>query len=162
MRRSRWAVMGRVLFLMTAALAIAQDNFGEEMNLGIQAYKAARFDEAITHFRNAVSIRPQHENAHLYLATAYAQQYIPGVESVENLEFGNVAIAEYQKVLEINPKSYNSLKGSAFLYLQMKKFADAKAFLSQGHRCGSGRSRDLLHDWSHRLDPDVRTAGGAA
>jgi tetratricopeptide (TPR) repeat protein len=114
---------------MTAALATAQDNFGEELNLGTQAFRQARYDEAIRHFQNAASIRPQNEFAHLHLAAAYAQQYIPGVETPENLDFGKAAIAEYQKVLEINPKSPDTLKGLAYLYLQMKKFVDAKSFL---------------------------------
>src|SRR5204863_7079196 len=65
---------------------------------------------------------------HLYLATAYAQQYIPGVESPENTHLGEMAVREYQRVLEISPKSPESLKGVASLYLQMKKFDDAKSF----------------------------------
>jgi len=108
-------------------LSIAQDNFREELNLGTQAFREAKYDDAIRHFQSAASLRPQNGLAHLYLATAYAQQYIPGVESPENLNLGNAAISEYQKVLEINPKSQDSLKGVAYLYLQMKKFEDAKS-----------------------------------
>ena len=67
-------------------------------------------------------------NAKLYLATAYAQQYIPGVDSPENLQNANAAIEQYKSVLEHDPKNVNSIKGIAYLYLQMKKFEDAKTY----------------------------------
>ena len=126
MGRFRWVALS--LLLIASASVTAQSNFGEEMNLGVQAYKEAKFEEAIRHFQNATALQPQNGVAHLYLATAYAQQYIPGVDSPENVHVGETAVSEYQKVLEINPKSQNSLRGVAYLYLQMKKFEDAKSF----------------------------------
>lgn len=128
MRHCRRAVLGLVCVLMLSVSAIAQSGFNEELNLGVQEYKQARYYEAIRHFQNATAFEPQSEVAHLYLATAYAQQYIPGVESPQNIYFGQAAISEYQKVLEINPKSQNSLKGVAYQYSQMKIFDDAKSF----------------------------------
>ena len=71
------------------------------------------------------------KNAKLYLATAYAQQYIPGVDSPENLQNANAAIEQYKAVLEQDPKNVNSIKGIAYLYLQMKKFEDAKNYYRQ-------------------------------
>ena len=129
MGRFRWAALS--LLLIAAASVTAQSNFGVEMNLGVQAYKEAKFEEAIRHFQNATALQPQNEVAHLYLATAYAQQYIPGVDSPENVHVGEAAVSEYQKVLEVDPKSQNSLRGVAYLYLQMKKFDEAKAFYRQ-------------------------------
>jgi tetratricopeptide (TPR) repeat protein len=38
------------------------------------------------------------------------------------------AIEQYKKVLEADPKNINSVKGIAYLYLQMKKFGDAKTW----------------------------------
>ena len=41
---------------------------------------------------------------------------------------GQNAIDQYKAVLERDPKNINSVKGIAYLYLQMKKFEDAKTF----------------------------------
>lgn len=103
----------------------------DELNLGVQAYRQARFDEAIEHFRNATSLEPSLVVAHLYLATAFAQQYIPGAETAENVQMGEQAIQEYKRVLDLDPDSpsgSNALKGIASLSFQMKKFDDSKQY----------------------------------
>jgi len=112
--------------LALSAHGIAQSDFKEELNLGVQAFREAKFDDAVRHFQNATTLEPQHEVAHLYLASALASQYIPGIDEPENRQFGEDAVSEYQKVLDINPQSRDSMKGIANIYLQMKKFEDAK------------------------------------
>jgi tetratricopeptide (TPR) repeat protein len=100
----------------------------DQLNKGVQSYKNARYEEAIDHFQHAVSLDPSLLNARLYLATAYAQQYIPGADTEDNNRMGQQAIDEYKTVLERDPKNVNSVKGIAYLYLQMKKFEDAKQY----------------------------------
>ncbi len=100
----------------------------DQLNKGVQAYKNARYEEAIGHFQNAVTMDPSLVNARLYLATAYAQQYIPGADTEDNNRMGQQAIDQYKAVLENDPKNVNSVKGIAYLYLQMKKFEDAKNY----------------------------------
>src|ERR1700756_2146075 len=99
-----------------------------DLYLGVQAYKNARYEEAIQHFRQAVDLDPTLLNARLYLATAYAQQYIPGVDTPDNNKFAEQAIDQYKAVLNADPKNVNSVKGIAYLYLQMKRFDDAKTY----------------------------------
>lgn len=100
----------------------------DQLNKGVQAYKNARYEEAINHFKTAVSLDPSLINARLYLATAYAQQYVPGADTEDNNRMANSAIEEYKKVLEADPKNIGSVKGIAYLYLQMKKFPEAKEY----------------------------------
>ena len=100
----------------------------DQLNKGVASYKDAKYDQAIGHFRRAVELDSSLKNAKLYLATAYAQQYIPGVDSPENLQNAAAAIKQYKAVLEQDPKNVNSVKGIAYLYLQMKKFEDAKTY----------------------------------
>ena len=100
----------------------------DQLNKGVQAYKNAKFEEAIERFKNAVALDPNLLNARLYLATAYAQQYIPGADTPENNRMAEQAIAEFKKVLDRDPKNINSIKGIAALYFQMKKFDQAKEF----------------------------------
>jgi tetratricopeptide (TPR) repeat protein len=124
----------RILVVMAAALALFSATGCEklrardQLNKGVQAYKNARYEEAIGHFQNAVTLDPSLINARLYLATAYAQQYIPGADTEDNNRMGQQAIDEYKAVLEKDPKNINSVKGIAYLYLQMKKFEDAKQY----------------------------------
>jgi tetratricopeptide (TPR) repeat protein len=124
----------RFLIVFAAALVVlssvgcnklkARDN----LNKGVQAYKNSKFEDAINHFQQAVALDPTLINARLYLATAYAQQYIPGADTPENNHNGEQAIEEYKKVLETDSRNINSIKGIAYLYLQMKKFPLAKEY----------------------------------
>ena len=60
----------------------------DQLNKGVQSYKNAKYEEAINHFQQAVSLDPSLVNARLYLATAFAQQYIPGAETEDNNQMG--------------------------------------------------------------------------
>src|ERR1700756_2427758 len=100
----------------------------DQLNKGVAAYKGAKYEEAIGKFQNAVSLDPTLLNARLYLATAYAQQYIPGADTPDNNKMAEQAIAQYKEVLSRDPKNINSIKGIAYIYLNMKKFDDAKAY----------------------------------
>ena len=121
------AVAG-ALSVMLSATGCDRLRARDQLNKGVASYKNNQFEQAINHFKEAVSLDPSLKNAKLYLATAYAQQYIPGVDSPENLQNANLAIEQYQAVLEQDPKNINSIKGIAYLYLQMKKFEDAKTY----------------------------------
>ena len=102
-----------------------------DLNKGVQAYKNAKYDQAINFFKEAVSLDPSLVNARMYLATAYAQQFVPGVDNPDNNKNADAAIEQYQEVLKLHPgreQEINSLKGIAYLYLQMKKFDQAKQY----------------------------------
>jgi tetratricopeptide (TPR) repeat protein len=121
------AVAGAACLVLTATgcnKLLARD----QLNKGVAAYKNAKYEQAIDHFKRAVDLDNSLQNAKLYLATAYAQQYIPGVDSPDNLQNATAAIEQYKAVLEQDPKNVNSIKGIAYLYLQMKKFEDAKDY----------------------------------
>jgi tetratricopeptide (TPR) repeat protein len=124
----------RVLVILAAALMILSTTAcnklaaRDHLNKGVQAYKNSKFEQAIDHFQKAVQLDPSLVNAKLYLATAYAQQYIPGADTPENNRFAEQAIDEYKEVLQVDPKNINSIKGIAYLYLQMKKFPLAKEY----------------------------------
>ena len=120
-----------VLFTSFSARLSAQTTAAEEMNLGVQAFRQSKFEKAIQHFEKCVALAPENDVAHLYLATAYAQQYIPGVDTEDNTRMADRAIDQYQHVLDGNPVSSarnNSAKGIAYLYLQMKKFDNSKKY----------------------------------
>jgi tetratricopeptide (TPR) repeat protein len=99
-----------------------------QLDLGVQSYKAARYEEAFQHFQKAVEIEPTNIRAHLYLGAALAQQYIPGADSAENVRLGELAVEQYYKVMALDPSSMNAVKAVAYLNLQMKKFELAKGY----------------------------------
>jgi tetratricopeptide (TPR) repeat protein len=113
-------------FLVVLAVAASLAGLGcdrlrarDQLNKGVQSYRSAQYDAAIEHFKNAVSLDPNLSVAGLYLATAYAQQCVPGVDTPDNTRNCNQAIAEFKKLLEKNPGDVNSLKGIASLYFNM-------------------------------------------
>lgn len=117
-----------VLLTLLSAAGCTKLRARDQLNKGVQSFKNARYEEAINHFKEAVSLDPTLVNARLYLATAYAQQYVPGADTEDNNRMGESAIDEYKKVLQQDPKNVGSVKGIAYLYLQMKKFEDAKTY----------------------------------
>ena len=128
---------GRLLAILAVGLALISAvgcdklQARDQLNKGVQAYKNAKYEEAIDHFQKAVSLDPNLLNARLYLATAFAQQYIPGADTPDNNQVANQAIDQFKKVLEMNPgrdQQSTSLKGIASLYFNMKKMEDAKDY----------------------------------
>ncbi|HZE25781.1 MAG TPA: tetratricopeptide repeat protein [Terriglobales bacterium] len=103
----------------------------DQLNKGVLAYKNTHYEEAIGHFQQAVELDPSLINARLYLATALANQYIPGADNPENNKVAEQAIEEFKKVLDMNPpreQQVTSLKGIASLYFNMKKLEQAKQY----------------------------------
>jgi len=117
-----------ILVMMLMAAGCTKLQARDQLNKGVQSYKNARYEEAISHFKRAVELDSKLLNARLYLATAYAQQYIPGADTEDNNRMANSAIEEYKNVLQADPSNVGSVKGIAYLYLQMKKFDQAKEY----------------------------------
>jgi len=120
-----------VLLALISAVGCSKLRARDQLNKGVQAYKNAKFEDAIEHFKNAVALDPSLVNANLYLSTAYAQQYIPGADSPDNNLYAEQAIVVFKHVLDQNPpteQQVHSLKGIASLYFNMKKFDQAKEY----------------------------------
>lgn len=98
----------------------------DELNKGVGSYKAARYEEAIGHFQKATELDPTLPMAKSYLATALAQNVVPGLDTPDNLKTAQQAINIFQEVLNKDPKDVNSLKQIAGIYFSVKKFDEAK------------------------------------
>ncbi len=121
-----------IILVLLSSLCLPQvPDARSELNQGVQSYKNARYEEAVNHFKRAVELDPSLLNAHLYLATAYAQEYVPGVDTADNRRIANSAIEQYEKVLDADPMNVNSVKGIAYLNLNMKNFEEAKKWYSR-------------------------------
>ena len=88
----------------------------DQLNKGVDAYKSAQYEEAIDHFQRATELDPTLSMAKTYLATALAQNVVPGLDTPDNLRTAQRAIAIFQAVLAKNPDDVNSIKQIAGIY----------------------------------------------
>jgi tetratricopeptide (TPR) repeat protein len=108
----------------------------DKLNKGVHAFTAGQYDAAIEDFKEAKQYDPNLLNARLYLATAYANQYIPGAPSDENVRNGQQAIQEFQDVLSQDPKSIPAIDGIGSILYNMaggppfdpKKMEESKTY----------------------------------
>jgi tetratricopeptide (TPR) repeat protein len=105
------------------------------LNKGVANFKNGQYDKAVEDFKEAKDLDPSLMNARLYLATAYASQYIPGAPSDENVARGNAAIAEFKGVLDKDPNNLSAIDGIGSILFQMSgqpfnpaKFQESKTY----------------------------------
>jgi len=98
----------------------------DQLNKGVDAYKAARYEEAIGHFQKATELDPSLPMAKSYLATALAQNVVPGLDTPDNLKNAQQAISMFQEVLAKDPNDVNSIKQIAAIYFSVNKLGEAK------------------------------------
>ncbi len=128
MRRYRLALFAGVLLLAVAATGCNKLKARDQLNKGVNAFRNAQFQEAVAHFQEAASLDPALEDARLYLAMSYFQQYAPGGESAENVKMGQQAISAFNNVLELDPKNTTALATIGTIYYDMKDFDKAKDY----------------------------------
>ncbi|MCU0227651.1 MAG: hypothetical protein MUF01_08415 [Bryobacterales bacterium] len=112
------------LILLTAfLLAISLASAGcqklkarDELNKGVQAYKNAKYADAVEHFKTAIDLDPEFPTARLYLAMSYFSQYIPGATSEDNVKLARSAESEFMTVLKDNPADEVAVESLASLY----------------------------------------------
>jgi len=128
MKRYKLASLCGALLLALAACGCAKLKARDHLNKGVQAFRNAQFQPAIMHFKEAVRLDPTLLNARLYLATAYAQQYVPGAESEDNKQVAQQAIEAFQDVLRVDPGNLTAIASIAQIYYSMKEFDKAKEY----------------------------------
>jgi len=116
------ALAGMVLSMSGCNRLAARD----QLNKGVDAYKSARYEEAIGHFQKATQLDPSLPMAKSYLATALAMNVVPGLDTPDNLNNAQQAIDMFQSVLTKDPHDVNSMKQIAGIYFSIKKLDDAK------------------------------------
>jgi tetratricopeptide (TPR) repeat protein len=154
-----WTLAAVALALFTSA-GCDKLKARDQLNKGVKAYKDNHYEQAITHFQNAVNLDPALINARMYLATAYVSQYVPGIDSPDNLQNAQNAIDEYTKVIDANPsrdQKVNSAKGIAYLYLNEKKWDLAKKYYRMASDLDPNDAEPYYSvgviDWSQSYQP---------
>ncbi len=101
----------------------------DQLNKGVDAYKSAHYEEAIGHFQEATRLDPTLPMAKTYLATALAQNVVPGMDTPDNLRTANQAIDIFKQVLAQNPSDVNSIKQIAGIYYSMASPSNPTSWL---------------------------------
>ena len=131
----RIVALAALLILVTAVSGCNKLKARDLLNKGVAAFKNGQYDAAIESFKEAKDLDPSLLNARLYLATAYASEYIPGAPSPENVQRGQQAIAEFKEILDRNDKNLSAIDGIGSMLFQMagqpydpKKFDESKSY----------------------------------
>lgn len=135
-----------VAALLLASTGCEKLKARDELNKGVNAFKGAKYAEAVEHFKQSVELDPTFPTARLYLATAYMSQYIPGAESPENAQMAKAAEENFKKVLETSANDpaavklataslaslhYSQAQGQSNLDAKLKKLDDARVWYEQ-------------------------------
>ena len=118
---------------------------------GINAFKSAKFADAVGNFKAAVELDPSLASARLYLATAYRSQYIPGAESEENRDFAKRAMEEFMKVYEQEPNNKLALQSIASLH-----YDEAQAFTALEDKFKKLDEAKSWHEKILKVDPSAK------
>ena len=123
------------LFLVAGVSGCNKLKARDLLNKGVGAFKNGQYDAAIEDFKQARDLDPSLMNARLYLATAYASQYIPGAPSEANMKLGTQAVNEFKDVLNIDANNLSAIDGIGSIIFQMagtpydpKKFEESKTY----------------------------------
>ena len=101
----------------------------DQLNKGVEAYKSAHYEEAIGHFQRATQLDPNLPMAKTYLATALAQNVVPGLNTAENLKTAQQSVDIFKEVLAKDPNDVNSLKQVAGIYFSIANPSDHQKWL---------------------------------
>jgi tetratricopeptide (TPR) repeat protein len=100
----------------------------DQLNKGCEAYKAGHYDEAIENFQKATELDPNLPMAKTYLATALAQNVVPGLTTPDNMKTANRAMDIFKQVLQQDPSDVNTMKQIAGIYFSINDMDDAETW----------------------------------
>ena len=98
----------------------------DTLNRGVSAFRNADYESAIALFKQAAALDPDFTVAEVYLATAYAQRFVPGGQTRENLAFADNAIGTFKHILSQDPNNINALMGLASIYQNSNHLQEAR------------------------------------
>jgi len=102
-------------FVLSSATGCKRLSANNQINRGVQEFKNGHFEKAEDHFQQAIEIDPDNPNPRIYLATTYASQVVPGLDTPENKKLAQQALDGFQQVLQRDPSNINALKQIASL-----------------------------------------------
>jgi len=109
------ATAGLMALVLFSATGCKRLRANDQINKGVADFKNAKLESATNHFQQAVDLDPDYMNARIYLATTYASQVVPNLDSPDNKKLAKEALDGFQEVLNRDPNNINALKQIASL-----------------------------------------------
>jgi tetratricopeptide (TPR) repeat protein len=125
----------------------------DDLNKGVQAFRNARYSDAVDKFKEAIELDPTFPTARLYLAIAYFQQWIPGSNEPDNDKMLQAAKDQFNRVLQDDPKN-----GVAIEYLAQLNYSETQGIKDLDQKI---QKLDEAQTWYQRLsdvEPKNKTA----
>jgi tetratricopeptide (TPR) repeat protein len=119
MKRRTILTLTFLAILALAATGCAKLQARDNLNKGVRAFRDAHYENAVKYFQEAVQLDPDLTTAEIYLATAYAQQYVPGGRGEDNEKNAQMAIQTFDNVLKRDPNNVNAVAGLASIYYNL-------------------------------------------
>ncbi len=119
---------GLSALLLISSTGCARLRANDQINKGVADFKSARYESATNHFQNAVAIDPDNPNPRIYLATTYASQVVPNLDTPDNKKMAQHALDGFHEVLSRDPNDVVALKQIASLDRNIGKQEEAKEF----------------------------------
>jgi tetratricopeptide (TPR) repeat protein len=119
MKRRTTLMFTFLALLALAATSCAKLQARDNLNKGVRAFRDAHYENAVKYFQEAVQLDPDLTTAEIYLATAYAQQYVPGGRGEDNEKNAQMAIQTFENVLKREPNNVNAVAGLASIYYNL-------------------------------------------
>jgi len=114
-RHTKW-MLAFLAIMVLATTSCAKLQARDNLNKGVRAFRDAHYENAVKYFQQAVQLDPELTTAEIYLATAYAQQYVPSGRGEDNDKNAQMAIQTFENVLKRDPNNVNAIAGLASIY----------------------------------------------
>lgn len=124
---ARISASAALLLVLANTVGCTKLRARDQLVKGVQAFKGGRYEEAVNHFQNSITLDPNYASARLYLATAYSYQVVPNLDTPDNLKVAQKALDGFNSVLAENPNDVGALKQVASIHRNIKQFDKAKA-----------------------------------
>ena len=155
--------MNRKWTYLVAALAIAMvlvSGTGcrklrarDDLNKGVQAFRNARYSDAVDRFKEAIELDPTFPTARLYLAIAYFQQWIPGTDDPDNNKMLEAAKDQFNKVLQDDPKNAVAIE-----YLAQLNYSETQGIKDLDQKIAKLGEAQTWYQRLSDVDPKNKTA----
>ena len=134
-----------------------------QINQGVADFKNAKYESATNHFQSAVNIDPDNPNPKIYLATTYASQVVPDLNTPDNMRLANLALTTFGEVLQRDPKDITALRQIASLDRSIGRMEQAKDYEKQVIALDANDSEAYytigVVDWSQAYKNSVAALG---
>jgi tetratricopeptide (TPR) repeat protein len=117
--------------LALAATSCAKLQARDNLNKGVSAFRDTHYEKAVDYFKKAVELDPDLTTAELYLATAYAQQFVPGGRDDNNAKNAKLAVDTFEDVLKRDPANVSAVAGLASIYQNTNDFKKAHEYYAK-------------------------------